>query len=345
MVSKQEIIKQLKKIDFKHSGWGRSEVAELPHIILPDEEIYECVNGIYEGGFALLVATDVRVLLVDKKPLNYLTVEDMRFDMISQMDYSHRIIGAEINIAAGDKALHFRSYNQERLRKLIGHVQHCMAEAKKQQTTHQEGQVQHLEQINRQLQSYLVAQQQYQLQLQKQTMGSNAQQTADFPEPVSVPEPPKPSSELADFLYAQSLLAQHQSSEIRTPTIEPSQNELQVKPVTTTNPVASQQSSLYEDGLKEIFGESLKNVQDITKTNTDSTRVAIQNRIISVLPSDLTHKVSRINPLEINPIQIAYSKLPMVLRNRKFGRPSMTKPSRPGIKATHLNLFTNVEPK
>jgi hypothetical protein len=28
------------------------------------------------------------------------------------------------------------------------------------------------------------------------------------------------------------------------------------------------------------------------------------------------------NPLEINPLTIAYSKLPMALRNRRFGRPS-----------------------
>ncbi|HSX47612.1 MAG TPA: PH domain-containing protein, partial [Patescibacteria group bacterium] len=92
----------------------------------------------------------MRVLLVDKKPLNYLTVEDMRFDMISEMDYSHRLLGATISISSGDKNLRFRSYNQARLRKLIGHVQHCMAESKKRIDTHQEGQVQHLEQINKQ---------------------------------------------------------------------------------------------------------------------------------------------------------------------------------------------------
>src|SRR6266567_3467559 len=119
MVSQKSIEDQLKHIGFKTYGWGKGEVNELSEIILPDEEIYECVNGIYEGGFALLVATDVRVLLVDKKPLNFLTVEDMRFDMITEIDYSHRLLGANISIASGDKHLKFRSYNQHRLRKLI----------------------------------------------------------------------------------------------------------------------------------------------------------------------------------------------------------------------------------
>ena len=83
-----------------------------PTIILPDEEIFECVNGIYEGGFALLVATDVRVLLIDKKPLNYLTVEDLRFDMINEIDYNHRVFGAHVDITTGNRELKFRSYNR-----------------------------------------------------------------------------------------------------------------------------------------------------------------------------------------------------------------------------------------
>src|SRR4051794_1945356 len=93
MVSKQVVAKQLKQIGFKQHGWGKGEIDELPRIMLPNEQILECVNGIYESGFALLVATDVRVLVIDKKPLNYLTVEDLRFDMINEMDYSHRLFG------------------------------------------------------------------------------------------------------------------------------------------------------------------------------------------------------------------------------------------------------------
>src|SRR4051812_16256902 len=220
MVSKKTIEKQLKDLGFNIRGWGRGEVDELHKIILPDEEIYEVVNGIYEGGFALLLTTDIRVLLVDKKPLNYLTVEDMRFDMITEIDYSHRVIGANITISAGDKHLKFRSYNQQRLRKLIGHVQHCMAEIKKKQSSHQEGQVQHLEQINQQLQSYLVAQQKQQQQLYEQleAVRSNTDIQATFP---ATPEPVKPSPELADYLFAQGLMAQHERQQTGQPVMQP----------------------------------------------------------------------------------------------------------------------------
>lgn len=305
MVSKKSVEKKLKALGFNHHGWGRTEVSELPNILLPDEEIYELVNGFYEGGFALLVSTDVRVLLIDKKPLNYLTVEDLRFDMINEMDYSHRLMGAHISIATGNKNLKFTSFNQHRLRKVITHVQHCMAEAKKQQNTHAEDQKTHLEQINQQLQAYLVAQHQHQLQLQ-QFQQAQAAGLAVTPPPT----PTKPSPELSDFLFAQSLLAQYEAQrppmqiEAKVINEEPADDKLPLPPVApsveASLPASSTMNDLYAEGLQEIFGKH-KSSEPESKPEAPA---------------------KRINPLEINPISIAYSKLPMALRNKKFGRPS-----------------------
>src|SRR5579884_367553 len=208
MVSKSYVNRQLKKLDFNVQGWGRGEVDQLPNIILPDEEIYEVVNGIYEGGFALLLATDIRVLLVDKKPLSFLTVEDLRFDMINEIDYNHRLFGANIKIATGNKTLNFRSYNKPRLRKLIGHVQHCMALMKKHQSSHAEGQSQHLERINKQLQKYLLAQQKQQKKLQEHLAKLQAEAAnGGLPQ---LPDPVKPDPELSDYLYARGLMERYE---------------------------------------------------------------------------------------------------------------------------------------
>jgi len=301
MVTRKVVLDQLEKINFKYDGWGRSEVSELPHIILPDEEIYECVNGFYDGGFALFVATNIRVLLIDKKPLKYLSVEDMRFDMISEMDYNHRLLGADISISSGGKNLHFRSYNKAKLRKLIGHVQHCMAESKKKQDVHQEGQIQHLEQINKQLQSFLIAQQQYQDDLSKAKEKSL--------EVDKLPVPPKPSHELSDFLYAQSLLAQHRNqvmeSNATTAVTVPS---YKVKPSVSsvlTDDVPTIATSS-DDQMQEMYESAMKEVY--TKRATDTPLTTDKN----VVFQQETH--------EINPIMIAYSKLPFVLRSRKFAR-------------------------
>lgn len=157
MISYKRLEEQMKRINFYHKGWGRSEIGELCNIIMPEEEIEECVNGYYEAGFALLVATKERVLLVDKKPLGYLTVEDLRFDMINELDLHHRLLGAQIKISAGAKTLHFTSLNQQRLRRLLNFVQARMMDIKKETSQQRDAQKQHLEEMNEQLRLYLMA--------------------------------------------------------------------------------------------------------------------------------------------------------------------------------------------
>lgn len=319
MVDPQSVEAQLKKIHFNHHGWGRSEAKELPNILLPDEEIHEVANGLYDGGFALLVATDCRVLLIDKKPLNYLTVEDFRFDMINEIDYNHRLFGAHINLSAGGKNLRFTSYNQVRLRKLISHVQHSITNGKRKQNDHAVDQKQHLEQINQQLQAYLLAQHQQQQQFQQQIGQSMSAQPVAAP---SVPNPVKPSAELNDYLFAQSLLAQHKADQAKakhldatnasgaaqvsappeTPQITAVVPQQALPPVAESSlPKAdSQMAELYAEGMQEIYGKR-------------------EQPAVAAAPSE---PISITPLLEINPLKIAYSKLPMALRNKRFGRPS-----------------------
>lgn len=308
MVSSESVEKQLRNIDFKVHGWGKTEAQELPNIMIPDEEIFEVVNGIYEGGFALLVATNFRMLLIDKKPLNYLTVEDLRFDMISEIDYAHRIFGARINIATGSKNLKFTSYNQTRLRKLITHVQHSMADAKKQDRTQREDQKHHLKQINKQLQTYLVSQHEQQEKIHETLKGSVTQAANN--QPITL------TPQASDYLFAQSLLSQNQATKDKA--------DLEALNIAKTLPLPatatltpSQQSSataadeLYSEGIQEVFG----------KHPAQSNTVDTTERLIHI-PVPINPAKSIDISFDINPLKVAYSKLPMALRNRKFGRPS-----------------------
>ena len=310
MVSFKSVEEQLKSIKFSTKSWGRGEIGELPDILLDDEKIFECVNGTYEGGFALLVATNIRLLLIDKKPLKFLTVEDLRFDMINQIDYSHRLMGAKINVSAGNKNLKFTSMNQQRLRKLINHIQHRMAEVKKELTSSSETQQQHLERINQQLQSYLLAQHQQQEEL-RHKLELAQQQGQPATEAPTIINAVKPAPELADFLFAQSLMQQHQA--ISEPTIEPApplieqsaptvtslalqmiplpSAQVQEKPVAVEN--NNEQLSLVEAGRREIFG-------------------ARARAVVKPLQAPFAHL-----GMEINPLKVAYAKLPALLRHRK----------------------------
>jgi hypothetical protein len=85
------------------------------------------VNGRYEGGFALLCLTDHRLLLIDRKPM-FLTLEDIRFDMIAEIDYHARLLDNTVHIITPNRKLVFRSWNQKRLRELLNHTQQHVME-------------------------------------------------------------------------------------------------------------------------------------------------------------------------------------------------------------------------
>ncbi len=286
MVSKDIVKKRLKELNFSMSGWGKREIEELPNILLPEEEIYELVNGIYEGGFALLVSTDVRVLLIDKKPMNYLTIEDLRFDMISEIDYSNRFFGAEINISTGNKNLNFRSYNQARLRKVINHVQHCMAELKRRQSARQQGQNEHLERINEQLKAYLQAQSEYQHELHRI---QQAQQKGEMME--KLPIAPRPSPELSDYLFARSLLNHYENRQKMNPGFLEKIAAVG-RPVVNEAPLMSKRElhDLWSAGMQEVFGKRIHSKNTVTYFNS----------------------------FDIHPASIIFSRLSQLVRSRRL---------------------------
>lgn len=127
MVELSVIDKQLKKIGLNNRFFGRPEVRELCHILADDEKIDHAVNGHYDGGFALLLTTDRRVLLIDKKPL-FLSMEDIRYGMISEVDLCTRLLDTTITINTIGKHLRFISWNRDRLRDLMHHIQHRVME-------------------------------------------------------------------------------------------------------------------------------------------------------------------------------------------------------------------------
>lgn len=132
MLSREAIEEQLTKIGCNFRFWGRSEIRELDKILMEDEIISQCVNGEYTNGFAMLIATNHRLLLVDKKPLLYLTVEDIRFDMITDFNFNHRLTTATICISTPNKSLTFMSWNKKGLRKLLDKLQQQVLELRKQ---------------------------------------------------------------------------------------------------------------------------------------------------------------------------------------------------------------------
>lgn len=127
MISLAQVEAQLKRVGCNFKFWGRAEIRELSNVIMPDETIAQAVNGTYEGGFAMLCVTNYRVLLVDRKPM-LLTIEDIRYDMMSEVDFHNRLLGATVRIFTPVRNLVFNSWSNVRLRKCVDYVQQRVME-------------------------------------------------------------------------------------------------------------------------------------------------------------------------------------------------------------------------
>jgi hypothetical protein len=129
VISLLKIEEQLHEIGFRAHGWGRGEIKELCKIMADDEVILQCANGYYQNGFAMLVATTHRLLLIDQKPM-FLTVEAVWYDKIGQIEYNHRLLNSNLCISSPSKDIKFTSANQTRLRQILAYAQEKMIAAR-----------------------------------------------------------------------------------------------------------------------------------------------------------------------------------------------------------------------
>jgi hypothetical protein len=137
MVSLHEVEAQLQHVGCNFKMWGRAEIRELSTVLMQDEKISQAANGSYEGGFAMLVVTNYRVLLIDRKPM-MLTIEDIRYDMISEVDFHNRMLGATVRIFTPTRNLVFNSWSNVRVRKCVNYIQQRVMEIRQHGLTAQQ---------------------------------------------------------------------------------------------------------------------------------------------------------------------------------------------------------------
>ena len=122
MTSYVQVQKQLASIDTGYLIFGKPEIRELANILNEDEVIRHCVFGHYRGGSALLVATNRRLLLVDKR-LFFVNLEDIRYEMINQVNFAGRLLNSTVGMFTSSKKLDFSSFSNVKLRFLCNFVQ------------------------------------------------------------------------------------------------------------------------------------------------------------------------------------------------------------------------------
>ena len=127
MVHPSLIEARLGELRHRRSRWFQAEIAELQHILMDSEKIIALACGRYFGSFALLVATDQRLLLIDKRVF-FMNYEDTRYDMISEIDFNSQFYCATLTVFTANKTHKFTSWKyKHQLRDITNYVQNRVA--------------------------------------------------------------------------------------------------------------------------------------------------------------------------------------------------------------------------
>lgn len=105
MPTLEEVKAQLQATDGYQRFWGKREIKELPNILWDNETVQRLISGTYGNKIGVLVATDRRLIFIDKGMMFGLTVEDFPYDKITSIQYETGLIMGKLTIfASGNKA-------------------------------------------------------------------------------------------------------------------------------------------------------------------------------------------------------------------------------------------------
>jgi hypothetical protein len=85
---RRRVLQELKNLGVSKYGLLMTESQYLPSIIHADEQLCGVVYGHHDAGFAMLVATDRRVIFLDKKPL-FVDQDDIDYGVVAGVSHGH----------------------------------------------------------------------------------------------------------------------------------------------------------------------------------------------------------------------------------------------------------------
>lgn len=117
-------------IDSKSTFWGRKELKELPSILNQNEKIVALVIGIYNDGSGLLVATNTRLIFIDKGIIYGLKIEDFSLDKITSIQYESGLLLSEIKIMASGNIAKISNVEQGNGKRFSDTVRNLLSQPK-----------------------------------------------------------------------------------------------------------------------------------------------------------------------------------------------------------------------
>jgi hypothetical protein len=106
-----QIRKRLAEVGVGYFGLTSPEAHYLPHIIHPDEIIEGAVYGRSAAGIVMMVATDRRIIYLDKKPL-FIEEEEVVYEAVGGISHGHLGLGSVVFISTRMKNYRVQTSNE-----------------------------------------------------------------------------------------------------------------------------------------------------------------------------------------------------------------------------------------
>jgi len=151
------------------SKWlGRGEIKALPSILWEDELPEKIIQGTYNNGSGILVATNKRLVFVDKGLMS-LKVEDFPYDKITSIQYSTGMLMGGIDVYASGNKAEIKNVTKDQVKpfaeyvraRITGTSSHASVPMSQQIETQADDPVKKLKQIKDMLDAGLIDQTEY----------------------------------------------------------------------------------------------------------------------------------------------------------------------------------------
>ncbi len=91
---------------------SRPEVSRLAKLMHPGEEVEAFIYGANSAGWGMLVATNLKLLFVNKRLMN-LIVDEVSYPLVNSINHSFGPLSAKITLHTGPKVYDFRKVNRK----------------------------------------------------------------------------------------------------------------------------------------------------------------------------------------------------------------------------------------
>ncbi|MDQ5885738.1 MAG: bPH 3 protein [Patescibacteria group bacterium] len=118
----QRVLDDMKRLGATKLELFSSEANYLHKVIHHEEQIGGLSFGHHESGYCMLVATNRRVVFLDKKPF-FANVDDITYDVVSGVSFGHAGFGSTLTLHTRIKDFKLMTMNDKSAKIFVDYVQ------------------------------------------------------------------------------------------------------------------------------------------------------------------------------------------------------------------------------